>query len=83
MPYTNSAVGSEKPLVLEQPRDLRKSVNEQESLIKDCAVCKDWEKSWRWRDQSQGKERENLQAYQCIRPSLRAVRIDKNIKNTE
>lgn len=41
------------------------------------------EKSWRWRDESQREEMENQQAYQCLRPSVMAVRMDKNIKNTE
>lgn len=35
------------------------------------------------RDQSQKEERDNWQTQQCIRPSVMAVRMDKDIKNTE
>lgn len=34
-------------------------------------------------EQSQRDQRENQQAYQCIRPSVIAGKTDRNIKSTE
>lgn len=74
---------SHRALVLQQSSDLIKSVNAEE-LYNDCARWEKMEEKLEMeRDQSQKEKRENWQTYQCIRPSVKAVRMDKDIKNTE